>query len=138
GRPIGAMKARILAGDWGAAADEAGWALSAGAADAESPIGGYAACLALLLLGRDLEARVQADRIRTRNDFPHAVGDALACIAGQDVVEYVEAVEAVLESFEMREAYLEDLPVADTVIVLQALAGRRGIQAELSSPLLPG
>jgi hypothetical protein len=29
------------------------------------------------------------------------------------------------------------MPVADTVLVLQALARRRGIEAELSSPLLP-
>jgi hypothetical protein len=47
------------------------------------------------------------------------------------------AVETVLESFEAREDYLEDLPVADTVIVLQRLAGRRNMAAELSSPLLP-
>jgi hypothetical protein len=44
----------------------------------------------------------------------------------------------VLESFETRDEYLEDLPVADTVLVLQALAGRRGMEANLSSPLLPG
>jgi hypothetical protein len=43
----------------------------------------------------------------------------------------------VLESFETREEYLEDIPVADTVLVLQALAARRGIAAELSSSLLP-
>jgi hypothetical protein len=29
------------------------------------------------------------------------------------------------------------MPVADTVLVLQALARRRGIEVELSSPLLP-
>jgi hypothetical protein len=43
----------------------------------------------------------------------------------------------VLESFETREDYLEDLPAADTVVVLQALAARRDLAAELSSPLLP-
>jgi hypothetical protein len=43
----------------------------------------------------------------------------------------------VLESFEKRDEYLEDIPVADTVLVLQALAARRGIAVELSSPLLP-
>jgi hypothetical protein len=43
----------------------------------------------------------------------------------------------VLESFETREAYLEDVPVADTVLVLQALAARRNMEAELESPLLP-
>ena len=43
-----------------------------------------------------------------------------------------------LESFETRTEYLEDLPAADTVLVLQALAERRGIApAELESPLLP-
>ena len=42
-----------------------------------------------------------------------------------------------LESFENRSEYLEDIPVADTVLVLQALATRRGFAVELSSPLLP-
>ena len=69
--------------------------------------------------------------------FPHDVGDALAYLAAQDVVGYIEAIEDVLESFAAREEYLEDMPVADTVLVLQALARRRGIEAELSSPLLP-
>jgi hypothetical protein len=138
GRPIGAMKARILAGDWDAAAGEAAWALSAGAVDAPSPIGRYAAALAYLVLGRDDEARAHADALRTDADFPAAVGDALVFIAaGRDADGYVEAIEAVLASFEERDEYLEDVPVADTVLVLQALAERRGLSAELSSPLLP-
>jgi hypothetical protein len=58
-------------------------------------------------------------------------------IAAGDPVGYVEAVEAVLESFETRDEYLEDLPVADTVMLLQALATRRSMAAELASPLLP-
>jgi hypothetical protein len=57
--------------------------------------------------------------------------------AGTDAIGYIEAVEAVLESFERREEHLEDIPVADTVIVLQTLARERGLDAELSSPLLP-
>ncbi len=137
GRPIGAIKARILAGDWDAAAAEARWALDVGAADSASPIGRYAAALAFLTLGEDERARVTADTIRTRDDFPRAVADALAFIAAGDVLGYTEAVEAVLESFETRSEYLEDIPVADTVIVLRALADRRGLSAQLSSPLLP-
>jgi hypothetical protein len=138
GRPIGAVKAHVIAGDWDAAEEAARWALETGAAEADSPIGRYAACLALLVLGRDAEARALADEIRVNPDFPAPVGDALAMIAaGTDEVGYVEAVEAVLESFEAREEHLEDVPVADTVIVLQALAERRGLTAELSSPLLP-
>jgi hypothetical protein len=127
----------VLAGDWQGAEEAARWALDAGAAASQSPIGRYAAALALLVLGDDEQAREHADAIRTRDDFPVDVGDALAYIAAQDVVGYTAAIESVLESFEAREGHLEDLPVADTVLVLQALAGRRGFRAELSSPLLP-
>jgi tetratricopeptide (TPR) repeat protein len=137
GRPIGAIKSLVLAGDWAAAEEAATWALEAGAAEASSPIGRYAAALALLVLGDDAAARPHADAIRLRDDFPRPVGDALAFLAAQDVPGYTEAVEAVLESFETRDEYLEDMPVADTVLVLQALAERRGMAAELSSSLLP-
>jgi len=137
GRPIGATKALVLADDWPEAESAARWALELGAAESDSPIGRYAAALALLVLGRDHDAVIHADDIRTSDGFPHDVGDALAFIAAQDLVGYAYAVESVLDSFEAREEYLEDIPVADTVLVLQALAARRGIAAELSSPLLP-
>jgi hypothetical protein len=137
GRPIGILKARILATDWPGAESDATWTLDQGAAQSGSQIGRYAATLALLVLGRDEEARVIADGLRTREDFPAPVGDALAFLAAGDPVGYLEAIEAVLESFETRDEYLEDLPVADTVLVLQELAARRGLAADLSSPLLP-
>jgi hypothetical protein len=137
GRPIAILKARILSLDWDGAEDDARWTLEQGAAGVESPVGRYAATLALLVLGRDSEARALADGLRTHHDFPAPVGDALAFIAAGDQLGYIEAIEAVLESFETREDYLEDLPVADTVAVLQALASRRDMAAELSSPLLP-
>jgi hypothetical protein len=137
GRPIAILKARILAGDWDGAESDARWTLEQGAGNAESPIGRYAATLALLMLGRDQEARTLADGLRTRDDFPASVADALACIAAEDTLGYSDAIEDVLESFATREDYLEDLPAADTVVVLQALAARRDMAAELSSPLLP-
>jgi hypothetical protein len=137
GRPIGAIKSLVLAGDWASAEDAGRWALDEGAAKAESPIGRYAAALALLVLARDEEARSHADAIRLRDDFPQAVGDALAFISSRDVIGYTDAVAAVLESFERRDEYLEDMPVADTVIVLQALAARRNLAADLESSLLP-
>jgi len=138
GRPIGVIKALLLAGDDDGAASAAEWALSLGCEDAESPIGRYAAALALLTLGRFADARHQATSIRERDDFPRDVADAVAFIAADDVVAYAEAVESVLESFESREGYLEDVAVADTVLVLQLLAARRGIADELPpSPVLP-
>jgi len=137
GRPIGAMKNLLLGGDWQGAEAAAEWALSEGATAAESPIGKYAACLALLILERDREARVLADDLRTHEGFPTDVADALAMISAQDVAGYTLAVESVLESFETREEYLEDVPVADTVIVLQTLALQRNMAADLESDLLP-
>jgi hypothetical protein len=139
GRPIGAIKAALIAGRDEAAADHARWALELGSATAESPIGRYAGALALLTLERWPEARHVATSLRERDDFPRAVADALATIAAHDVVGYVEAVEAVVESFETREDYLEDAAVADTALALQALARKRQIEIELdASPVLPG
>jgi len=137
GRPIGAVKALVLADDWTEAEDAARWALTEEAAESESSIGRYAAALACAVLGDWERARIHADAIRIRDDFPRDVGDAVAMIAAEDVVGYTVAVESVLESFETREDYLEDVPVADTVMVLQALAARRNMAADLTSDLLP-
>jgi hypothetical protein len=139
GRPIGAVKARVLAGDWDGAAADAEWTLEQGAGEAGSPIGRYAAVLALLVLGRDGEAATLAESLRVEpsEGFPRAVADALAGLGYSDADVYRDGVGRVLESFEDRDAYLEDIPVADTVVVLEALAGRRGVGADLSSPLLP-
>jgi hypothetical protein len=137
GRPIGAVKSRLLAGDRAGAENDAGWALETGCTDSESPIGRYAACLALLVLGRDDEAAGIAASIQGRDDFPADVADALAALASGEASRYETVVASVLRSFETREGYLEDIPVADTVIVLQALAALRGLAVELSSKLLP-
>jgi hypothetical protein len=138
GRPIAILKARILADDWEGAERDARWTIEQGAGRAESPIGRYAAAVAYAVLGEWDEVRIAADAMRLDEAFPAAVADALAFIASPDPVAYVESVESVLESFETRTEYLEDLPAADTVLVLQALAERRGIApAELESELLP-
>jgi hypothetical protein len=137
GRLIGALKARILAGARAGAEADARWALGERAADADSPIGRYAACLALLVLGADDEALPLAASLRDRDDFPSAVADALVALSEGDAERYARAAADVLESFESRDDYLEGVPVADTVLALQKLAERRRLAAELSSPLLP-
>jgi hypothetical protein len=136
GRPIAAMKALLLAGD--DAVEAARWALEAGAAEAESPIGRYAGTLALLVLGDNVGARVLGTTLRDRDDFPAAVADALVELAGTDRVDYLIALEDILESFEQRTDFLEDVPVADTVLVLQRLAAARDMTVDLApSPVLP-
>jgi len=133
GRPIGAMKALLIAGDCPAGQVQlsnslllaAGWALDAGAVEAESPIGRYAGVLALLVLGRDEEAAALAATLG--EDFPPAVADALRALSAHDSHAYDVAVAAIRRSFEEREDFLEDLPVADTALALDALAARRGL-----------
>lgn len=138
GRPIGVIKALLLAADEDGAREAAEWAVTLGCVDAESPIGRYAATIALLVLERWDDARHQAASIRERDDFPHDVADALAYITAHDVIGATEAIESVVASFESRDDYLEDVAVADTALVLQLLARIRGFDVELpSSPALP-
>ena len=137
GRPIGALKARLIAGDLEGARADAGWALEAGAADAEGPIGRYAAALAHLVLGDDAATAGLAAALASRDDFPTTVADSLAALATGDAPGYERAIRALLEDFEGREEFLEDVPVADTVLALQALATERGLAVTVASPLLP-
>jgi hypothetical protein len=123
GRPIAAMKALLLAGD--DAGEAAAWTLGLGAAEAESPIGRYAGVLALLVLGRDEKAAALAESLGA--DFPGDVAAALRALAAHDAAGYGDAVASVRRSFETREDFLEDVPVADTALALDALAARRGL-----------
>lgn len=125
GRPIGAMKALLIAGE--DAAEAARWALEAGAVRAESPIGRYAGALALLVLGRDEEAGALAATLG--DGFPSDVAAALAALAAHDGDAYRAAAAAIRESFESRDEYLEDVPVPDTYLALEALARLRTLES---------
>ncbi|MGZ4314337.1 MAG: hypothetical protein ACXVRS_00740 [Gaiellaceae bacterium] len=133
GRPIGAMKALLIAGDAGrehGLPDDslllaARWALDVGAAEAESPIGRYAGVLALLVLDRDAEAAALVPTLG--DDFPRDVADALAALVDRNAEAYGDAANRIRRSFEMRESHLEDVPVPDTALALDALAARRGL-----------
>jgi hypothetical protein len=139
GRPIGAVKARLLAGGIDGAGNDARWTLEQSPEASESPIGHYAATLAVLVLGRDTEAAVFADRLIRAGDerFPHDVATALEGLASADSARYEDGLRRTLRSFETRDEYLEDIPVADTVLVLEALAEPRGLAVHPTSVLLP-
>jgi hypothetical protein len=138
GRPIAVIRCRLMARDRTGAQADATAAVDAGVLDASGPIAGYCAALALLVLGRDGEAESVSARIVDEGLEPAAVAEALGALARADGPGYADARLDVLRSFERREAFLEDIRVADTVIVLDALASARGLDpAPLSSPLLP-
>ena len=128
GRPLGAMKALLIAGD--DATEVAQWTLETclGVRHLDmslSPIGRYAGVLALLVLDRDDEAAALAATLG--EEFPSDVAAALAALAACDAVAYRKAVASVRRSFEEREAFLEDVPVPDTALAFDALAARRGL-----------
>ena len=131
------MKSRLIAGDLERAREDARWALDAGAEKSESPIGRYAAVLAYLVLGGDARAGELAATLRGRDDFPSAVADSLAALAAADADAYDAEIRALLADFEARDEYLEDTPVADTVLALQVLARDRGLEVSLGSRVLP-
>jgi hypothetical protein len=138
GRPIGAMKSRLIAGDLAGAREDAQWALDAGAAASESPVGRYAAALAQLVVGEDGEATALAETLIGAEAIPPAVTESLLALASRDAQAYERASRALVADFESRDEFLEDIPVADTVLALQALAAERWIVLELRSEILPG
>ena len=139
GRPIAALRCRLLACDTRGAGADAASALDAGVTGADGPIAAYCASLALLVLARDDDAARHAAVLVSDPTFePAAVARALDALAAHDMPGYERAAAGVLDSFERRDAFLEDVPVADTVLVLDALARARGIPAAVrSSALLP-
>jgi hypothetical protein len=137
GRPIGAMKSRLIAGDLEGARADARWALEAGASDSESPIGRYAAALGWLALDDDAGAAAIVPTLAGAEGIPPSVTDALRALAQGDASEYETAVRELVADFESREEFLEDIPVADTVLAFQALAAERDIAVSLASSLLP-
>jgi len=138
GRPIGAMKARLIAGDVDGGRTDARWALDAGASASESPIGRYAGALAELVLGEDAAAAAIVPTLADAESIPAAVTASLRALAAGDAADYVIAISDLVTDFEERDAFLEDVPVADTVLAFQALAAERGIAVELRSAVLPG
>jgi hypothetical protein len=138
GRPIAMLRCRLMAGDVDGARTDAAAAIGAGALDAPGPIGGYCAALALLVTGRDVEAARFADRIEAEGLQPVSVAHALGALARGDATSFAAPRRGVLASFEERDAFLEDVAVADTVLVLDALARERGMSlGPLASELLP-
>jgi hypothetical protein len=162
GRPIGALKALLIAGD--DASETAHWTLetclgisyrdmstSVNEDTAEparrpsdggngpggtrlgisyrdmsvSPIGRYAGAVALLVLGRDEEAAAVVATLD--EDFPREVAAVLAALAARDAQAYRVAAGAIRRSFARRADFLEDIPVPDTALALDALAARRGL-----------
>jgi hypothetical protein len=134
GRLVAYLKSAVLAGDGDAGAR---WVLGELEGACDSPTSCYALAVAALVTGDDAAAAEAAEAMREGGDAFDRAAEALAALAAGDAARYREAVAAIVADFEGRDAHLTGVPIADTALLMEALARRRGMAAGIASPLLP-
>jgi hypothetical protein len=134
GRLIGMLKAAILAGD---ATGEARYARAALTEEEPSPPAAYALALAALVEGDDELAARGARAMAPGGEAFARAAAAIAALAAGDRDAYARAGSAIVADFEAREEHLTGVPIADTALVLDRLAERRGLGGLPASPVLP-
>jgi uncharacterized protein len=132
GRLVGYAKAAILAGD-----DPSEYVRDQLSDEGDSPPAWWALALAALAADDDALARRAADGMRSGSDAFGRAADAVAALAARDRAAYAAAVQAIVADFETRDAHLTGVPIADTALVLERLAERRGVAIHPGSALLP-
>lgn len=132
GRLVGYAKAAILAGG-----DPAPFVRGQLGDEGDSPPAWWALALAALAEGEDGLATRAADGMREGSDAFGRAADAVASLAAGDREAYAAAVGAIVADFEARDVHLTGVPIADTALVLERLAGRRRLAVHPRSPLLP-
>ncbi len=135
GRLVAMLTSAVLAGEAGAAAAYARGAL----ADAcDSPTSCYALAIAAALVGDDALALRAVEGMRAGGEAFGRAADGLEAIARADKRAAGEAIAAIVTDFEGREHHLTGVPIADTALLVEALATARGLSPDRpSSALLP-
>jgi uncharacterized protein len=132
GRLVGYAKASVLAGD-----NPLAYVREQLGPDDRTPPACWARALAYLADGNDQRAVRAADGMRAGSDAFKRAADAVTALAGRDRPAYTAAIDAIVADFEARADHLTGVPIADTALVLDRLAERRGLAAHRDSPLLP-
>jgi hypothetical protein len=141
GRLVGMLKAAVIAGEGPAPAR---YALRALGTEGDSPTSWYAIGLAALIEDDDALAiaaargmRDAATKLETGRDPFERAAEAVSALAYRNEDRYREAVSAILADFEQRGDHLTGVAIADTALMFEVLAERRGMGARPDSPLLP-
>jgi hypothetical protein len=135
GRLVGMLKSAVLAGGGASEAQYVRRVLID--ADRDSATASYARALAALILSEDQEATEWAGRMSAGSEAFARAAEALAALAAGDRGRYDVALGAIVRDFEERAQHLTGVAIADTALMLQALAARRGMAVALESPVLP-
>jgi hypothetical protein len=135
GRLVGMLKSAVLAGGGAPEATYARCAL--GDVDPESPTASYAQALAALILDLDSDALLWAVPMSAGTGASKRAAEAIAALAADDGDRYAAAFAEIVHDFEERAEHLTGVAIADTAVVLDVLAARRGIAVAMQSPVLP-
>jgi predicted CoA-binding protein len=132
GRLVGFAKASILAAE-----DPGDYVRAQLGPDDRTPPACWARALAALARGDDARAARAAKGMRAGSEPFGRAADAITALAAGDRAGYTAAIEAIVADFEAREDHLTGVAIADTALVLERLAERRGLAAHPESALLP-
>jgi len=130
GRLIGALKMAVLAAD---GEEETALRALDETAGIDGPTAAYARALAQAVLGRPVDVQP----LRSAGDAFALTGNALAAISDGDRTAYEAALTDILDDYAAREQHLSGIPIADTALVLERLADRRGLAVRKKHALLP-
>ena len=137
GRLVGLLKAAVLGGCAGPAAQEVRAALDGDPDAAGSPVASYVLAVAALIVGDDDAVGPLADAMQPRGGAFERTATALRALAAGDRDAYAEALAAIEADFAAREEHLTGVAIADTAVMLELIAAERGLAAQLASPLVP-
>ena len=135
GRLVGMLKSAVLAGGGSGEAEY----VRAGLADLQtaSPTASYAQAVAAMIAGDDATATRAAGEMRAGSEAFRRMSDAAVALCDRDQDSYDSALREIVRDFEGRERHLTGVAIADTGLMLERLAERRGMTAGVDSRLLP-
>ncbi|MGH2962798.1 MAG: hypothetical protein ACRDL3_11505, partial [Solirubrobacterales bacterium] len=99
--------------------------------------GWYTLALAALVAGDDDAARQGAAAMREGGEAFERTAEAIDALAAADRDRYAAALAAIVRDFEARDRHVTGVAIADTALVLQRVAEGRGMEAGVTSRLLP-
>lgn len=136
GRLIGMLKSAVLAGGGEPEARYVRAELAQQQASG-SPAAAYARALAALIVSDHRAAVEWSERMRSGPEAFVRAADAIRALAERDGAAYAAALGEIVVDFEQRADHLTGVAIADTALMLQVLAGRRQLEVELRSEVLP-
>jgi hypothetical protein len=137
GRLVGLLKAAVLGGAAQPAADEVREALRDDPDADGSPVAAYVRAVAALVAGDDEEVAARAATMEPRGEAFARTAAALRALAACDPEAYAAALVAIEADFAARAEHLTGVAIADTAVMLELLAAKRGLAARPDSPLVP-